>query len=94
MYRITLRFSLDGDTGSKIRNKIAPKLKNAGFKNVKTGTWEVYSTDSAGVHSGLSDVFRIVAKSKKLDHFWFHAEKFSRRQYTVLLKAAKRINPR
>lgn len=91
LYRITMRFSLDRDSGSKIRNTIVPKLKKVGFENIKTGTWEVYSENSQGICDAVAEALKIAEQSGKLDHYWLHVEKLSLRQATKILKAAESL---
>jgi hypothetical protein len=92
MFRATFRFSLDKDTQSKIRNQMADRLKQAGFSNVKTGTWEAFSVHTRSLVDALSQATEIAERSGKLDHYWTHVEKISLRQRTSLLKAAKELS--
>jgi hypothetical protein len=92
MWRATIRFSLDKDHQSKIRNTIEPILKQAGFGNVKTGTWEVFSRDSKNLAQATAETLAKIESSGKMDHFWVHIEKLSERQKTRLLKAAKLLS--
>ena len=60
MARVIVRFSLNGDTGSNVRNNGAqPALNGAGIQNTGTGTWEVAAgapADVATALKGLIDV--------------------------------------
>ena len=68
---------------------MAATLKAAGFSNIKTGTWEAYSADSADLVSTMHKALEIAETSNLLDHYWSHIDKLSLRQATKVLAAAK-----
>ncbi|MEK6638383.1 MAG: hypothetical protein AABY88_09905 [Pseudomonadota bacterium] len=87
MWRATVRFSLDKDTASTTRNKVAPYLKKAGFQNTKTGTWEAFSQNSLDVTKAILDTLKEIEDSQKMDHVWIHIEKLNDIQQKRLSKA-------
>jgi hypothetical protein len=89
MWRATIRFSLDGDVNSKVRGRVVACLKPAGFRNVDTGTWEMFSRDSKNITSALAAAIAVIETSGLLDHYWLHVEKLSTRQQTSLLRGAR-----
>lgn len=79
-YRAILRFSLDGDTGSAYRNPIAQRLKDLGFDNIGTGSWNCDHLDAADLESFANIVHDIMAVGTKtdgktqLDHVWSYVD--------------------
>jgi hypothetical protein len=63
-WRVIVRFSLNKDARSRIRNtKIAPLLTAAGLVNTRKGVWESESaTDPARVSRCLRDVMVVLAE--------------------------------
>jgi hypothetical protein len=85
-WRVLVRWSLEGDKGSKVRNgKIVPELEDAGLEQrgskKKTATWENESADPDEVVAALSNVLKVLAKKTnkgaagRLDHLWVYIDK-------------------
>jgi hypothetical protein len=87
MWLASLRFSLDKDTGSKTRNKVVPILKNAGFQNTKTGTWEASSNQKNILTQSILLTLTEIENNDKLDHVWIYIEKLNDKQTKRLTKA-------
>lgn len=63
MWRATIRFSLNKDTNSKVRARIVTCLKPEDFHNVDTGTWEAFSSNSAGLTKALVGALQTIEKA-------------------------------
>ncbi len=81
MWRVILRFSLNGDTGSKVRNALEPKLTSVGITNEsKTGTWESTTCLPDPATKTLYEVLQILSAPDeivtgcRLDHFWLYID--------------------
>ena len=81
MARVILRISMDNDTGSKLRNKIAPILRDCGLHNDGTGEWVGDSVPLGLAAEQLSDVLHLISDATQvlnvnedaiLDHVWIH----------------------
>ncbi len=76
--RTILRMSFDGDTGSVLRNKLAPILTGAGFtQNGNTGTWEngdITEGALAVMMLAFWDQVHNPPNHAKLDHFWMYSD--------------------
>ena len=80
--------SLDGDKGSKVRNKIAPVLRQNSLDQPgsRTGSWRGIVAEHEldlilQELAKLSDVptnFPNANHAAKLDHLWIYAEKYSK----------------
>lgn len=86
-WRVLIRFSLDDDKGSKIRNALKRDLESGGICRTKTGTWESkepHLTPDAAVKQ-LNRVLTKLSNPRhnvsgvhpwaKLDHIWFYIER-------------------
>lgn len=86
-WRVILRFSLDYDKSSAVRNAIVPILKQCGIKrNIKTGTWESITPHCSPTAAAqqLGTVLQMLSAPQaavngagphaKLDHFWLYVE--------------------
>ena len=76
--RVIVRFSLNGDTGSVVRNEVRDHL--AGFTRTKTGTWE---SDSMPMHAAtlaIRRMLRILRDAESfnsgtvIDHVWIYLD--------------------
>jgi hypothetical protein len=94
-WRVILRFSLNGDTGSPLRNAIAAELGKRGFERTKTGTWERDDFDSpTEAMRAIREVTRRLETPRKygggsraiMDHLWVYADQPRRRAPRVDLK--------
>jgi hypothetical protein len=86
-WRVIVRFSLDYDKSSSVRNAIAPVLRQCGIKRTKTGTWqsENQHCTPASAARQLRKLLRILedpqnrvagaGPSAELDHIWFYIER-------------------
>ena len=81
MNRIILRFSLNNDTRSAVRNDVADFLQIGGFSNTKTGTWEAAGTPAAMAAVGtalnmLANPAQISGADPAVatDHIWFYVD--------------------
>ena len=62
-YRAIIRFSMDADEKSKIRNKVIKQLTKAGFTNTnKTGSWETPASDLIVIQSLVCEVMDKLSK--------------------------------
>ena len=83
--RIIIRFSLDGDHGSPLRNKLVAILKSNNMKLVRrTGSYEpdprkkpVAAHELAQCLAEFWECIRDYPGPGKLDHFWMYADKQS-----------------
>ncbi|WP_422031157.1 hypothetical protein [Reyranella sp.] len=76
--RVIIRFSVDGEKNSVLRNKLVKSLTDVGFvRGKKTATFE-HSTISAGnLGVALQDFYRLAQTHKgpgTLDHFWLYSD--------------------
>lgn len=81
-YRAIVRFSLDGDDSSQVRNNVILKLKKAKFKNTKTGAWETLANTLTAIQKQMCGVLDEIAHLTEddgspmtLDHIWFYIDK-------------------
>ncbi len=83
-WRVILRFSLNKDKNSALRNSIAGALLERGFQRTKTGTWERDDFDSPGkAMRAVREVTRRIQDPHKygpktstviLDHVWVYVD--------------------
>ena len=81
MQRVILRFSINNETNSKLRNHVAGILQAANFTNTKTGTWEASSLTPAGCKA-IHDALLALANPQSVgaapgvtaDHVWLYAD--------------------
>jgi len=86
-WRVLIRFSLDYDRSSKVRNAIVPLLAACGIRRTKTGTWQSrlpHPTPDAAARQ-LGRVLRLLSDPRahvtgvtahaRLDHIWFYIER-------------------
>jgi hypothetical protein len=81
-YRAIIRFSLDDDDNSAVRNGAIARLQLAGFNNTNTGAWETPLGDIIAIKTQLNAVLDEIATlsadpnySMTLDHIWFYIDK-------------------
>jgi hypothetical protein len=76
--RVIVRFSLDGDTGSLVRNAIRPFLES--FINTRTGTWE---SNAMPMHEATRALRRLLSALRDahatnrgaiVDHVWIYLD--------------------
>src|ERR1039458_586077 len=86
-WRVIIRFFLDYDKYSSVRNALAPVLKKCGITRTRTGTWQSKNQHCSPVSAAkqLRQLLRILQNPKasvtaarphaKLDHIWFYIER-------------------
>jgi hypothetical protein len=86
-WRVIVRFSLDYDKNSAVRNAVAPLLEAAGIRRTKTGTWESRVTHCTPAHASkqMRAVLRILENPQAkvggagphalLDHLWVYIDR-------------------
>lgn len=73
--RAIIRFSLNSDTNSVLRNQIATKLKNAGFATEaggqQTGAWQAHEISGDEFGTLLKEFWDAVSRKPEvnIDHF-------------------------
>lgn len=77
--RAIIRFSVDNDTNSALRNKLWKALEKRGFtQNNNTATYENQHIGKAELEKTLSNFWSISSKHKnsgRIDHFWMYADR-------------------
>jgi hypothetical protein len=71
-----VRFSLNRDKGSKLRNALTPILEGAGIKKVSTGTYKGDVTEAV-LRNVLAQFWNAMGAHMgpaHLDHFWMYAD--------------------
>ena len=86
-WRVIVRFSLDYDRASAVRNALAPVLTKCGIARTKTGTWQSKVPHCAPGEAAkqLAKILKILSDPQgqvggasahaKLDHIWFYIER-------------------
>jgi hypothetical protein len=78
-WRVIVRFSLNNDQKSTVRNEIQAILSSAGIVNTGTGTWEAAAADETKVASQLSELLARLASAGGqgvgLDHVWIYIDR-------------------
>lgn len=86
MWSVIIRFSIDGDNGSKVRNKLATVLGGAGFAQFggNTGSWRNESINQNDACKKMAEVLMILSDpssnvtnvdaSTLMDHIWIYIE--------------------
>lgn len=77
--RVVIRFSLNGDSGSTLRNALKTILEDKGINwtGRTTATYEGDVAESA-IREALSSFWKRVANFRpptKLDHFWMYTDR-------------------
>lgn len=77
--RAIIRFSLDKDRGSALRNKLVPILEARGFRRrLRTASWEAANVTERNLRYLLRDFWRTCEEHTgegKIDHFWMYSDK-------------------
>jgi hypothetical protein len=81
-YRAIVRFSLDHDDNSNVRNNVIGKLHKAGFQNTKTGAWETSAASLLMIQkyicAAMDEIAALTADVNSpmtLDHIWLYIDK-------------------
>jgi hypothetical protein len=75
--RAIVRFSLDQDQGSKLRNKIADVLLAAEFQRLSTGTYEAYEKPIESLIDALHETLTLMKTPPEgcsVDHVWIYLD--------------------
>lgn len=78
--RTIIRYSLDGDYGSKLGQKLTKILGDAGFVHLeeKTATYECTNISVSQLGQALQsfwDTANEFSETVTLDHFWMYSDK-------------------
>ena len=77
--QVIVRFSIDGEKNSALRNKLAKVLEGAGFnRSANTATYRHTHIEPAGLQAALNDFWHAAATHKgngKVDHFWMYTDR-------------------
>ena len=84
-WRVIVRFSLNNDFGSALRNTVAQILAAQGISRTATGTWESAATNELGAANCLASVLSALANASNsaayggppgplLDHLWIYID--------------------
>lgn len=82
MARVIVRFSLNSDPTSAVRNNVANTLQQAGLQNTGTGTWEG-NAPATQIAAGLQSAIAALTAPQnvpganpaaKLDHLWIYVD--------------------
>ncbi len=77
--RVIIRFSIDSDPGSSLRNKLAGHLDASGFtRSGRTATWEALHCSPRDLRRTLSEFWRRVNRHSgpgQVDHFWMYSDR-------------------
>lgn len=79
-YRVILRFSLDGDSSSKVRNSLTSKLSSLGLSQSGTGKWEseeLPTVAAAGLMQQIASVLNEMPQGVAIDHIWLYLDRGS-----------------
>ena len=90
-WRVIIRFSLDDDKGSAVRNEIARILEKPlgqlslnGITRTATGTWESNSMDAGEAGAAMSQMIKLLTDTQAvpgasvdalMDHLWIYADR-------------------
>jgi hypothetical protein len=80
-WRVIVRFSLNYDQSSVVRNHIARILEDSGIENTATGTWESPGLPEMQAAETLANVMTELAKAPMLnsgahlDHLWIYVHR-------------------
>jgi hypothetical protein len=77
--RAIVRFSVDGEANSALRNNLSGVLTRAGFsRNANTATYEASHLSKGDIGKALGEFWRRANGHKgpgRLDHFWMYSDK-------------------
>lgn len=77
-YRVILRFSLDGDAGSVVRNNLASQLGALDLRLGGTGTWESQSLPThaaVGLMQAIASLLATLPNGVAVDHVWLYLDR-------------------
>lgn len=74
--RTIIRFSLNDDRGSRLRNILNPILENAGMQRVSTGSYngDLTEADLRGMLARFWNAMANFRSRAHLDHFWMYTD--------------------
>jgi hypothetical protein len=81
--RTIIRFSVDGERNSALRNKLTLRLENAGFvRQPNTATYEHHTIDESDLGRLLQDFWQCAYLHRtsgrgrgRVDHFWLYSDR-------------------
>lgn len=84
-WRVIVRFSMQGDIGTTVRNKMVSHLRECDFENTgNTGSWTCNTTNPQCAADKLCEILNIAAdveyaevnhsQGTDLDHMWIYIE--------------------
>lgn len=82
-WRVIVRISLNNDSGSAVRNAVAPLLQGCGLQNTRTGIWESPAAGESQVAQHLQQVLALLSQAAAapganpavaLDHLWLYID--------------------
>ena len=77
--RTIIRFSVDGEVNSALRNKLSGRLTRAGFVRLpNTATYEHANIDEGDLATAIAGFLRAAnnhAGAGRLDHFWLYSDR-------------------
>ena len=84
MWRVIIRISFFHDTGSRLRNHLAPLFTAMGLQNTLTGTWESPAVGFAQAAAQMNLVLQALANPQAvpgvnpqatLNHLWLYIDR-------------------
>jgi hypothetical protein len=84
MWRVIIRISFFHDTGSRLRNYLAPMFNAMGLQNTLTGTWESPAVGLAQAAAQMNLVLQALANPQAvpgvdpqaaLNHLWVYIDR-------------------
>jgi hypothetical protein len=84
MWRVIVRISFFHDSGSRLRNHLAPLFTAMGLQNTHTGTWESAAVGLAQAAIQMSNILQAVANPQAipavdpqaaLNHLWVYIDR-------------------
>ena len=97
MWSVIIRFSIDGDAGSKVRNKLATILNGADFTQFggNTGSWRNESINQLDAAKNMTEILMILSDpsnnvtsvdaSTLMDHIWIYIEQIHLQAESVIV---------
>src|SRR4051812_35890852 len=84
MARVIIRFSLNSDDGSLVRNRLAAILTPIGIQNTGTGTWESANVTMQDFGAAMCEFWAVlsnqhlvagVSPNFAVDHVWIYVDR-------------------
>lgn len=89
--RVIIRFSLNNDANSQLRNVLKPILERNGIRwtGNTTGTYEGSNVTEADLRNALRQFWNALARytgNAQVDHFWMYVDRKPPRRHRARLK--------